>query len=155
MCIKNAHLCNFYLIAKKCRLFLGIWYKNSTFVNQMAIQLALTEGESLLILQRRSGKSVDEVAKMLDINPSHLSKIFRSENLTSKIKSKASSVFSLPDSFFESKSIASDKALDYVQETGVKYTRRSASSKGMFLTIVLLIWVAFGCVCLTLLPLHH
>lgn len=67
---------------------------------------ALKEGETLLILQRKSGKSVSDVAKLLDIHPNHLSKIFKSEFLTAKIRKRAAEVFDVPESVFSGNTVA-------------------------------------------------
>lgn len=67
---------------------------------------ALKEGETLLILQRKSGKSVSEVAKLLDIHPNHLSKIFKSEFLSAKIRKRAAEVFEVPESVFSRNTVA-------------------------------------------------
>lgn len=40
---------------------------------------SLTDGEILLLMARRSGKSNAEIAQLLDIHPNHLSKLFKSE----------------------------------------------------------------------------
>lgn len=61
---------------------------------------AITEGEKLLLLVRRSGMTAADIAKMLNIHPGHLSKLFKSERLTSKIRKQSSSVFNVPESFF-------------------------------------------------------
>ena len=49
----------------------------------------LKEGEVLLLLQRKSGKTVAEVAQLLEIHPNHLSKILKAERLTEKLEKKS------------------------------------------------------------------
>jgi transcriptional regulator with XRE-family HTH domain len=61
---------------------------------------AMNEGEKLLLLVRRSGKQNKDVAELLDIKPTSLSRIFRSETLTSKVKRKAAEVFGVEEGFF-------------------------------------------------------
>lgn len=85
---------------------------------------SLSEGEALLLLVRRSGKSGIEVAKLLNIHPNHLSKLFKSERLTLKIKNQAAEVFNVPLSAFDS--VKSDElpVPDMVSEPeGGKYER--------------------------------
>lgn len=82
----------------------------------------LKEGETLLILQRKSGKSVTEIAKLLEIHPNHLSKIFKSEVLTAKIRSKAAKVFNVPESIFFGNTIA--EFPNIVNEPNPKYEKQ-------------------------------
>lgn len=84
---------------------------------------ALKEGETLLILQRKSDMSVAEVAKLLEIHPNHLSKIFKSEFLTSKIKSKAAKIFGVSEYVFSGNSV-SNFPNSMVSEPETKYQRR-------------------------------
>lgn len=72
----------------------------------MNVKTTLKEGEVLLLLQRKSGKTVAEVAHLLEIHPNHLSKIFKSEKLTSKIRNKAALIFGVQESDFSGNSIA-------------------------------------------------
>lgn len=69
-----------------------------------------------------SGKSVTDVAKLLEIHPNHLSKIFKSEYLTSKIKSKAAKVFGVDESIFSGNTIA-NFSHSVVSEPEVKYQK--------------------------------
>lgn len=62
---------------------------------------SLHQGERLLLLANRSGKSRKEIAQILQIHPGHLSKLLKSEILTSKIKNRASDLFGVPVSFFD------------------------------------------------------
>lgn len=72
----------------------------------MNVKTTLKEGEVLLLLQRKSGKTVAEVAHLLEIHPNHLSKIFKSEKLTSKIRNKAALIFGVQENDFSGNSIA-------------------------------------------------
>jgi len=89
----------------------------------------LKQGETLLLLQRKSGKSVAEVAKMLDIHPNHLSKIFKSEVLTAKIRNKASQIFNVSESVFSGNTIASFPQTE-VNESPVFDYRRTKGRVG-------------------------
>jgi len=60
----------------------------------------LTEGEILLLLVRRSGRDGKEIAEMLNIHPNHLSKLYKSESLTQKIKRSAARIFKVDESVF-------------------------------------------------------
>lgn len=82
----------------------------------------LKEGETLLILQRKSGKSVAEVAKLLDIHPNHLSKIFKSEFLTAKVRKRAAEIFGVNESIFSGNTIANFPQ-NVVNEPDAKYTK--------------------------------
>lgn len=59
------------------------------------------QGEILLLLANRSGKPKNELASAFEIHPGHLSKIFKSEFLTSKIKQKAALIFDVSESIFD------------------------------------------------------
>lgn len=61
----------------------------------------LHQGERLLLLVNRSPKMKQEIAQNLKINSGHLSKLFKSEKLTSKIKISASELFGVDVSYFE------------------------------------------------------
>ena len=61
----------------------------------------LTQGEILRILVKRSGKSNAEIAKALNINTNHLSKIFNSEMLSKKVKQTAIEYFEVDNEYFE------------------------------------------------------
>lgn len=87
----------------------------------MTSKTKLKEGEVLLLLQRKSGKTVAQVAQMLDIHPNHLSKLFKSERLTAKIRNKAAIAFGVLESDFEGNTMA-----DFPQsanEPDVKYQK--------------------------------
>jgi len=71
--------------------------KNYKMVNA----IALHEGETLRLLIKRAGFRVDEFAKELDMNPNSLSRIFRSEKLTNKVKASACRVLGVDSSVFE------------------------------------------------------
>lgn len=59
------------------------------------------QGQVLLLLSNRSRLKKEEIAKNLEIHPSHLSKIFNSEVLTSKIRRKAASFFQVDEAVFD------------------------------------------------------
>lgn len=82
----------------------------------------LKEGEVLLLLQRKSGKTVAEVAQLLEIHPNHLSKIFKSERLTEKVRKKAAKVFNVLESDFSGNTVA--EFPQSANEPEVKYEKR-------------------------------
>lgn len=85
-----------------------------------------SEGEVLLLLVKRSKKSNTEIAKMLDIHPNHLSKLFKSEKLTIKIKQKAANAFGVPVSWFEGKYLPHIPGFDFhVDEPEVEYSKEA------------------------------
>lgn len=86
---------------------------------------SLTEGEALLLLVRRSGKPGVEIAKLLNIHPNHLSKLFKSERLTLKLKKQAAEVFNVPLSTFDAIKSSEVSALDIVNEPEPKYEKRN------------------------------
>jgi len=59
------------------------------------------QGEVLLFLVNRSKFSKATVAKKMNIDPSHLSKLFKSEILTSKMRTAACTIFGVDESFFD------------------------------------------------------
>lgn len=59
------------------------------------------QGEVLLFLVNRSKYSKATIAKKMNIDPSHLSKLFKSELLTSKMITAACSIFGVDESFFD------------------------------------------------------
>lgn len=79
----------------------------------------LHQGERLLLLANRSHLSKGEIAQMLNINPGHLSKLFKSELLTSKIRKGASVLFGVSESFFNDQSTLEELA--FVKEDDVEY----------------------------------
>ena len=70
--------------------------KNIKMVNE----IALHEGEILRVLIKRAGYRVDEFAKLLDLNPHSLSRIFKSEKLTNKVKSRSAWILGVDISIF-------------------------------------------------------
>lgn len=83
-----------------------------------------SEGEVLLLIVKRSRKSNTEIAKMLDIHPNHLSKLFKSEKLTNKIKQKAIAVFGVDASVFGGKEFPDIPGVDFeVNEPEIQYSR--------------------------------
>lgn len=72
----------------------------------MESKSTLRQGDILLLLIHRSGMSRTEVAKKLDIHPNHLSRLYKSEILTNKIKTRASKLFDVPISAFDDAELA-------------------------------------------------
>lgn len=62
---------------------------------------SLSQGEILLILINRSQLSKKEVAERLGINPSYLSEILKSSELSRKIKDRAVDLFGVDPSVFD------------------------------------------------------
>lgn len=85
---------------------------------------SLTEGEALLLLVRRSGKSGVDIAKLLNIHPNHLSKLFKSARLSFKVKQRAAEVFNVPLSAFEISTPSDVFVPDVVQEPDPQYEKR-------------------------------
>lgn len=81
------------------------------------------QGEILLLLSNRSGKPKSEIAKNLNIDPSHLSKLYKSQFLTSKIKDSASLFFGVPVSVFDEMDIG-EVPIPMVREHDIEYNRR-------------------------------
>lgn len=61
-----------------------------------------SQGDILLLLVNRSNLSKADVAKSLNVHPAHLSKLFRSEVLTLKIRKGAAALFGVDESVFDS-----------------------------------------------------
>ena len=89
----------------------------------------IKEGEKLLLLIRRSKRQVKDVAEDLEIKPTSLSRMFKSESLTLKIKKRASALFGVPDGYFE----PGDQA-DEVNEETPAYVRTYTSEEVKRLT---------------------
>lgn len=84
------------------------------------------EGEILLLIVKRSRQSNAEIAKMLDIHPNHLSKLFKSEKLTNKIKQKVVASFGVDPDVFSKKEFPSIPGFDFeAHEPAVEYSRES------------------------------
>lgn len=81
----------------------------------------LTQGETLMILQKRSELSVDELAKMLEVHPNHLSKVFKSKIVSAKLKSKACKIFNVPESIFNDGYFDGNTQIDVVAEPKAAY----------------------------------
>jgi len=79
----------------------------------------LHQGERLNILANRSGISKAEIAKQLNVHPGHLSKLFKSELLTSKVRKSAAALFGVDESYFDGD--ASLDQLEYVNESAPEY----------------------------------
>lgn len=61
-----------------------------------------SQGDILLLLINRSNLSKTDVANSLNIHPAHLSKLFKSEVLTQKIRKDAATLFGVDESVFDS-----------------------------------------------------
>lgn len=85
------------------------------------------QGEILLLLSNRSKKKKEDIAKGLDIHPAHLSKLFKSELLTSKIKRKAAEYFAVDESIFEAQdNLPVIPGFDFLaNEPEVEYSKES------------------------------
>lgn len=81
----------------------------------------LTEGEILLLLVRRSGMEAKDIAEKLNIHPGHLSKLFKSEKLTSKIKRGASDLFGVPLDIFRNASSENFPDFNFTNEPIAPY----------------------------------
>lgn len=82
-----------------------------------------SEGEVLRLILRRSGKRNGEIAKMLEIHPNHLSKLFKSEKLTRKIKERVSAAFGFDISVFSGPDLASLPNPSILYEPDVEYRK--------------------------------
>jgi transcriptional regulator with XRE-family HTH domain len=78
----------------------------------------LHQGERLLLLANRSGLKRPEIAKQLNIHPGHLSKLFKSEILTLKIKRSSADLFGVDESYFEVPDVS---GIDFVAESEMSY----------------------------------
>lgn len=86
----------------------------------MEISNKKSEGEALLILVRRSGMTDREVAQALDLTPATLSRHYKRQALTKKVRRKAAAFFNVPEDYFSKhQSIA-----PAVTEPPAKYTPR-------------------------------
>jgi len=59
-----------------------------------------THGEVLMLLAHRSNKKASEVCKGLEINTSHLSRLYRSELVSENIRRRAAKFFGVSESVF-------------------------------------------------------
>lgn len=84
---------------------------------------SLHQGERLKLLAERSPLSKGEIAQELNIHPGHLSKLFRSELLTSKIRKAASVIFGVSESYFDEESTLDELA--FVREQDVEYMAKN------------------------------
>ena len=84
------------------------------------------QGEILLLLANRSGLAKTEIAQGLDIHPGHLSTLFKSEVLTSKIKKGAAVLFGVDELVFDGGVLDDVPAplVDVVGEPPGKYEKR-------------------------------
>lgn len=79
------------------------------------------QGKILLLLSNRSKIKKEDIAKGLDIHPSHLSKLFRSELLTAKVKKKAADFFAVDESVFDQDSDLLSHGIREVHEDSPNY----------------------------------
>lgn len=56
----------------------------------------------LLLLVRRSGREVKDIAKDFDVAPTSMSMMFKKQKLSSKIKKRAVAVLGVPPDYFNS-----------------------------------------------------
>ena len=69
--------------------------------------LSLSQGEILLILVHRCGRKAQEVAEGLSLSQyTYLSRLYKREKLPDKIIRSASSFFNMPETIFETSSLA-------------------------------------------------
>lgn len=61
-----------------------------------------SQGDILLLLVNRSNLSKSDIANSLNIHPAHLSKLFKSEILTQKVRKGAATLFGVDESIFDS-----------------------------------------------------
>lgn len=73
----------------------------------------LHQGERLLVLSNRSELSRAEIAEKLNIHPGHLSKLFKSEILTSKIKKMSAALFKVDESYFDQQNFDTETSGSY------------------------------------------
>lgn len=58
------------------------------------------QGERLMLLVKRSGKSNSEVGAALDILPNSVSRLFKSEKLSKKVLTRAAAFFNVSEDYF-------------------------------------------------------
>lgn len=87
----------------------------------METNTSLAEGEALLLLVRRSRMSGREIAEALDVAPETLSRIYKRQKLTQKIKRKAAAFFDVSEDYFSKHQLPEQAA----SEPPAKYTPRS------------------------------
>ena len=80
-----------------------------------------SEGEALLILVRRSGMTGREVAQALDLTPATLSRHYKRQTLTKKVRRKAAALFDVSEDYFSKHQLPEQTAA----EPPAKYTPRS------------------------------
>lgn len=88
-----------------------------------------THGEVLLILAHRSKLSASEICKGLEINPSHLSRLYRSELLTENIRRRAAKFFQVPESVFKDGEVGEGESV--VNEPPARYEAMKREVDGM------------------------
>lgn len=88
-----------------------------------------TQGETLMLLVHRSKKTASEVCAGLEINPSHLSRLYRSELLTENIRRRAAKFFQVPESVFKDGEVGEGKSV--VNEPPARYEAMKRDVEGM------------------------
>lgn len=88
-----------------------------------------TQGETLMLLVHRSKKTAAEVCAGLEINPSHLSRLYRSELLTENIRRRAAKFFQVPESVFKDGDVGEGESV--VNEPPARYEAVKREVEGM------------------------
>ena len=97
-------------------------------------QQTLNQGEILLLLSNRTDFSKQFIAQALEIHPAHLSKIYKSEILSLKIKQKAAQLFNVDISIFDINNPVSEEY--QVNEPSPEYVRNSGTAMGDLLDMI-------------------
>lgn len=98
-------------------------YKMNSILNRF------TQGETLMLLVHRSKKTASEVCAGLEINPSHLSRLYRSELLTENIRRRAAKFFQVPQSVFKDGEVGEGDSV--VNEPPARYEAMKREVDGM------------------------
>lgn len=75
-------------------------HKNRFIINDMQNSITLHEGETLRVLIKRAGIKVEDAARTMGLAPNSLSRLFKSEKLTNKVKLKACVLLGVDESIF-------------------------------------------------------
>ncbi len=94
-----------------------------------AVLKHFTQGETLMLLVHRSKKTASEVCAGLEINPSHLSRLYRSELLTENIRRRAAKFFQVPESVFKDGEVGEGDSV--VNEPPARYEAMKREVDGM------------------------
>lgn len=86
--------------------------------------MLLTEGETLLILVKRDGRSAEEIAKDMGIDKSYLPRLYKMDKLTGKPRERARVVFKDAKKYFPE----SADELSLVKEQQAVYHTTAASN---------------------------